>query len=572
MVPDRPTDKQIERLVSVIDPFARITRPKLYGTENVPTHGALLVGNHTLYGLLDVPFMMAELWKREGVVARALGDHAHFTIPGWRDLLELCGTVRGTRENVHALMEAGENVLVFPGGAREVNKRRGEKYQLIWKERLGFAKLAIEHSYPIVPFAAVGAEEMFDIVIDDDHPVYGRFTRLVEKAIGWPLQPIVRGIGPTMLPRPERLYFSVRGADRDGSLPRKRRRRRGANRARRGEGRGRGRDGVPARRTGGRSEPRAAQAPDLWLNRMTMTVEALACDDRGSGDVLVLIHGHPFDRGMWAPQLESLSASLRVIAVDLPGYGESPVRQDKVLMRVMARAVLGQLDALDVEHFTVCGLSMGGLVAMELGLARPQRVSGIVLAATTAAPLTPEEAADRLAVADEIEREGMVSVALEMAGRLFGPSGSTRRRSCDAVFSMMMAAPPRARRRLCAGAPNGPDYATLLRDLHVPALVVAGDADSVLHRGGHAAVARRAAGPGVPAHARLWAPAQSRGSDAVRRGRAGVHRDAFRELAGVGDHRAPVAERERPALSSSRSTLLTVAREVPASSWRTSPA
>jgi len=50
-------------------------------------------------------------------------------------------------------------VLVFPGGAPEVNKRRGEKYQLMWKERIGFARLAIQYSYPIVPFAAVGAEE-----------------------------------------------------------------------------------------------------------------------------------------------------------------------------------------------------------------------------------------------------------------------------------------------------------------------------------------------------------------------------------------------------------------------------
>ena len=50
-------------------------------------------------------------------------------------------------------------VLVFPRRRPEVNKRRGEKYQLMWKERIGFARLAIQYSYPIVPFAAVGAEE-----------------------------------------------------------------------------------------------------------------------------------------------------------------------------------------------------------------------------------------------------------------------------------------------------------------------------------------------------------------------------------------------------------------------------
>jgi 1-acyl-sn-glycerol-3-phosphate acyltransferase len=115
--------------------------------------------------------------------------------------------VRGTRDNVRALMRERQTILVFPGGAREVNKRRGEKYQLMWKERLGFARLAIEHSYPIVPFAAVGAEEMLDIVVDNSNPVYGQFARAVEKVTGWPMQPIARGLGPTPLPRPERLYF-----------------------------------------------------------------------------------------------------------------------------------------------------------------------------------------------------------------------------------------------------------------------------------------------------------------------------------------------------------------------------
>ena len=77
----------------------------------------------------------------------------------------------------------------------------------MWKERLGFARLAIEHGYPIVPFAAVGAEEMLDIVIDENNPAYAHLTDLVKKLTGWPMQPIVHGIGPTLLPHPERLYF-----------------------------------------------------------------------------------------------------------------------------------------------------------------------------------------------------------------------------------------------------------------------------------------------------------------------------------------------------------------------------
>lgn len=206
-IPDLPSPGQRDRLASVIVPLRALTKPKLYGLEHVPRDGALFVGNHTIYGFLDLPFMMAELWSQKGVTVRGLGEHAHYSVPGWRELLEVGGMVRGTRANVRELMRRGENVLVFPGGAREVNKRRGEKYRLMWKERLGFARLAIEHSYPILPFAAVGAEEMLDVVIDDTNPVYAKLATAIKRLTGLPVPPIVKGIGPTPIPRPQRLYF-----------------------------------------------------------------------------------------------------------------------------------------------------------------------------------------------------------------------------------------------------------------------------------------------------------------------------------------------------------------------------
>jgi 1-acyl-sn-glycerol-3-phosphate acyltransferase len=115
--------------------------------------------------------------------------------------------VRGTRENVRAMVRERQTILVFPGGAREVNKRRGQAYQLLWRERIGFARLAIEQGYPIVPVAAVGAEEMFDVLVDKSTPIYGQFAALYERLLGFPTPPIVRGFGPTPIPRPERLYF-----------------------------------------------------------------------------------------------------------------------------------------------------------------------------------------------------------------------------------------------------------------------------------------------------------------------------------------------------------------------------
>jgi 1-acyl-sn-glycerol-3-phosphate acyltransferase len=206
-IPELPSEQMIDRLVSLLEPYRRITQPKFYGIGNLPDDGSLLVGNQTIYGFLDLPFMMAEVWERRRIAIRGLGEHAHYAVPVWRDLLGSCGMVRGTRDNVRTLMRDDQTVLVFPGGAREVNKRRGQRYQLLWGERMGFARLAIEHGYPIVPCAAVGADDMFDVIVDQMTPLYGQLALAYERVMGFPTPPVVRGVGLTPIPRPERLYF-----------------------------------------------------------------------------------------------------------------------------------------------------------------------------------------------------------------------------------------------------------------------------------------------------------------------------------------------------------------------------
>ena len=206
-IPELPSEQAIDRLVSLLEPYRRITQPKFYGIDNLPDDGSLLVGNHTIYGFLDLPFMMAEVWKRRRIAVRGLGEHAHYAVPVWRDLLGACGMVRGTRDNVRALMRDRQTILVFPGGAREVNKRRGQQYQLLWGQRMGFARLAIEQGYPIVPVAAVGADDMLDVLVDQTTPLYGQLAAVYERVMGFPTPPVVRGVGLTAIPRPERLYF-----------------------------------------------------------------------------------------------------------------------------------------------------------------------------------------------------------------------------------------------------------------------------------------------------------------------------------------------------------------------------
>lgn len=176
---------------------------------------ALWVGNHTLFGLLDVPLMTEHIYSQYGVMLRGLGDRGHFALPGWGKLLVSAGMVLGSPEHCHALMQAKQHILVFPGGGREVMRRKGEAYQLIWKQRTGFARLAIEHGYDIIPFGSVGPDENFRILLDANDISNSRLWKLLSQRLpleaytrnGDMIPPLARGIGLSMLPRPQRYYF-----------------------------------------------------------------------------------------------------------------------------------------------------------------------------------------------------------------------------------------------------------------------------------------------------------------------------------------------------------------------------
>lgn len=196
----------------------RYFAPSLDGAENInPDRPALLVGNHALFGVIDSPLFIYELYRQTGVFPRSLGDHVHFDIPVWGSQLIRFGALPGTRENCRALMQKKQWILVFPGGAREVAKRKGELNQLVWKKRTGFVRMAIENGFDIVPFASHGCDETYKILYDANDILASRLGRRllsnahINNALrgGDLFMPLVRGVGPTLIPRPNTFRFRI---------------------------------------------------------------------------------------------------------------------------------------------------------------------------------------------------------------------------------------------------------------------------------------------------------------------------------------------------------------------------
>jgi len=160
-----PSIQHVKKHIKVFDFWFPTT---FHGLENVDQkRPALYVGNHTLLGH-DVPPLILGLYVQKHIFLRGVGDRVHFRIPFWRSLVKQYGAFEGTRDAIHQLMEKQEHILIYPGGGREVMKNKGEAYQLIWKNRFGFIELALENGYDIIPFAAIGGEEMLDLKYDSN--------------------------------------------------------------------------------------------------------------------------------------------------------------------------------------------------------------------------------------------------------------------------------------------------------------------------------------------------------------------------------------------------------------------
>lgn len=191
-------------------------RPEYLGLENIDENDpGVYVSNHTLLGLTDGPLYMPTLLHKKGIYLRPLVDKMQRHIPVWRKLITDFGGVIASKDNCKKLIDQKQHILVFPGGTNEAFKNEGEEYQLIWKERYGFVKMAIESGYPIIPIAGLGGDDLYDIVLDKDdimESFVGKLlkdTGIAKKYLkgGENIPPIVAGLGGTFLPKPKRIYY-----------------------------------------------------------------------------------------------------------------------------------------------------------------------------------------------------------------------------------------------------------------------------------------------------------------------------------------------------------------------------
>ena len=204
---------------------------------------------------------------------------------------------------------------------------------------------------------------------------------------------------------------------------------------------------------------------------------AVGLDSAGDGVPMLLLHGFPMDRSLWAPQLAAPIAGIRMIAPDLPGFGESH-STDVPSMDAWADWTADLLDALRLDRVILGGLSMGGYLCLSMWRRHPERVRALVLADTRAGADSEVARGKRREMQQLVLTEGTGAVAEKMIPGLVGKTTRASRPEVVGTLDAMM------RRASVTGVHDAldalrtrPDSTPLLAGINVPTLIVCGDED-----------------------------------------------------------------------------------------------
>ncbi len=201
---------------------------------------------------------------------------------------------------------------------------------------------------------------------------------------------------------------------------------------------------------------------------------AYRLDGPSDGPVLLFVNSLGTSLQMWEPQVAALAGDFRILRYDSRGHGRSDAPPGPYTLERLSLDAVAVLDALGVERAHVCGLSLGGMVALWLAIHRPGRVRRAVFANTAARIGAVEIWSARI---DAVRAGGMAAIADAVLARFL--SGGFRQREpkeARQVYEMLLATPPEGYVGCCAALRDA-DLRNLVSTIEVPSLVIGGALD-----------------------------------------------------------------------------------------------
>lgn len=199
--------------------------------------------------------------------------------------------------------------------------------------------------------------------------------------------------------------------------------------------------------------------------------------NKGQSEVILMVHGHPFDHSMWKYQYDVLN-DFRIINPDLFGYGKSESSFDKIYIEQQALDLVLLLDQLGIEKIHLIGLSMGGQIIVEFARLFPHRTKSLVICASTSNAENEKSLAKRMLNAQEIDDIGMKkhtqkTIQNYINTKIHPPASPVYQH----LYEMMSSTPAKGAIASHKGRAERRDNIDFLKNIDLPTLLFAGELD-----------------------------------------------------------------------------------------------
>jgi 3-oxoadipate enol-lactonase len=213
----------------------------------------------------------------------------------------------------------------------------------------------------------------------------------------------------------------------------------------------------------------------LTVNEITVSFTDQGPDN---APTIIFIHGFPLNKTMWDKQVELLKTDFRVITYDIRGHGESDAGNDPFSIDLLVSDLIGFMNVLEIEKASICGLSLGGYIALNAIENYPERFEALVLCDTNCISDSQEVKEKRIATVESIIKDGVHKYAVASIPNLFAPESlKLKVTEVASVKNMILNTSELVLCSTLLALASRLETCSKLSEINVPVLILVGDKD-----------------------------------------------------------------------------------------------
>jgi 3-oxoadipate enol-lactonase len=199
-----------------------------------------------------------------------------------------------------------------------------------------------------------------------------------------------------------------------------------------------------------------------------------------AGCAVVLLHAFPLSHATWSEQLAALTPAFRVVTPDLRGFGGTDAGDGQYTLEFFVDDLVGLLDHLKLSRVAVCGLSMGGYIALRAVERNPERFCAVILCDTRSEADSNDARLGRAAALKTVKQAGLAAFSEKFVRTVFAPGTlASKPALIESTKKLIQSNSPLGICGALLAMASRTDTTAALPDIRVPALVMVGEHDAL---------------------------------------------------------------------------------------------